>query len=144
MEIYAVAAQVIPILLFAMVFESRVLDSPPSTYGIDKTADPDDPARWNVSQAIARWYALAVMGLGEFMALNAVGLGKAGPFTRATVWAALLIGIGGVLFPLLGRQWTYIRRWLAVSREHGELGFLAFVMLLMVALSFGWLSIFYA
>lgn len=140
-DFYAIAAQVIPVLLFALVFESRALAAPPATY--DAKADPDDPARWNISQAIVRWYALAILGVGEVVALIVTNVGRDDALVRSVVWGSMLVGMYGVLAPLLARQWEYIQRWRAASTAgDGSRTFQVLVWGCVLGLSAGWIAVF--
>lgn len=100
------AAQVIPVFLLAMIFETRLLSDPPSTID-DDFQDPDDPDNWIWFEPVLRFWGILVIASAEIMALLAVDRGEASDTTNALVWFGMGVCVYGVLQPLAEQQWRY-------------------------------------
>ncbi|MFC7403172.1 hypothetical protein [Citricoccus sp. GCM10030269] len=107
MDFYVTAAQIIPVLYLAMLFESRFLTRRPDSYfGRD-----DDPGQWNATQAIGRAAVVLLMGMGEIAALLGVWQRITLPIVDAFVVLALLSGLLGVILPPLAKQVMFLREY---------------------------------
>lgn len=105
---YGLAAQVLPVLFLAAAFENRFLTSRPASY---RKSTPDDPAYWNVSQAVGRIAGILFMAIGEVVALvGAFATRSPGSLAVSTVWLALLTGIWALVWPLIAGQWNYLKQ----------------------------------
>lgn len=139
MDFYGTAAQVIPVLYLALLFESRFLSRQPDSYfGAD-----DDPSTWNPSQAVSRIALTVLMGVGEFAALVGVWQRLALPVIDALVALALLSGLLGVLLPPLIAQVGFLRkyrkasgeRWMVVLVTIGLVGFFLAALQVLILLA---------
>lgn len=111
MDFYGLAAQVIPVLYLAMLFESRYLTRKPDSYFKRDDEPRDDPRFWNASQPVG-WIALVVvMGVGEVTALLCVWQRVTLPTADAVVVLALLSGVLGVVGPPVAQQVRYLRQY---------------------------------
>lgn len=107
---YDLAAQVIPLLLLAMAFETRVLQRRPDSYLAKDPNYRDVPWTWNPTQIITAILVVLLLIAGEFGALlGAYGVG-ASYSLDALVWLALIVGLVGLALPLVSIQWGYMEQ----------------------------------
>src|SRR5262249_46693126 len=102
----------------------------------------EDPRHWNVSQAVARWYATAMLALGEVLSLAALDSGKDKRLFASLVWAALIVGVYGIAAPVLGRQWGYVRQWLAHGRDPST-WFVVWLFSMVVGMTWAWVYFYF-
>jgi hypothetical protein len=107
-DFYGAAAQVIPVLLLALIFENKALLRQPSSYLPDRVAEA---THWNATQIVGRVYLTLVIAAGEFAALLGLFRGETGNLTDAVVWLGLGAALVALLASVLGRQWQYLRQW---------------------------------
>ena len=134
MDFYGAAAQVIPVLLLALIFENRDLLRQPSSYRPDREGDP---SHWNATQIVGRVYLTSVIAAGEFAALIGLYRGETGQLTNALVWVGLVAAILALLASVLAHQWQHWRKWWSTeAKTDWWLPALALLILLVVTWTF--------
>ncbi|WP_422117794.1 hypothetical protein [Brachybacterium sp. UNK5269] len=136
MDFYGLAAQVIPVLYLAMLFESRHLTRKPDSY----FERDGEPRFWNASQPVG-WIALVIlMGVGEVTALLCVWQRVTLPIADAVVVLALLSGVLGVGGPPIAQEVRYLRQHRAAGGGWQMPAFIAAALLALLIGPLSWLA----
>jgi predicted acyltransferase len=98
---YSTAAQVLPVLFLAIVFEQRVWSAQASThvFGIQTGKVPSRP--FGAAVAVLTVTAFGVLFVGEWLAIAAVGGSEAGVARYFVTGALVIAGVLVVLPPVL-------------------------------------------
>lgn len=107
MQFYGIAAQVIPVLCLAIVFEERMLHRKPASYQGEK----DNPQYWNATQIVARIYLTLLVTAGEVAALVGLYRQETSWVVDALIWLAIIVALCTLVVAVLSPQWKYWRQW---------------------------------
>lgn len=101
-------AQVIPVLLLALIVDTRLLQRAPGTY--DRDVPADDPRFQNASHPLALFTLTALIVAGECAALWGASVSEPSRLTSSVAVAGLLSALAAVTGPVLYRQARYFAR----------------------------------
>ncbi|MDQ0104472.1 hypothetical protein J2T10_004147 [Paenarthrobacter nicotinovorans] len=113
-EFHALLAQVIPVLLLAAAFESKVLQQAPKRYGFQKVTHDraaDSRVSWdtNFFQSIGMAIIVGFIGIGEALAIWCVYTGDHLSWQNAWVLLAGVATLVLVIGPLVSLHWRDFR-----------------------------------
>lgn len=137
MHFYGIAAQVIPVLCLALVFEERMLQRKPASYSQN---EEDNPDLWNFSHIIGRIYLALLVTAGEVAALVGLYRQETDGVSDAIIWLALIVSLLTLVTSALSPQLKYWRQWW--SWESSSILISVWLVIALVALTWKFIDYF--
>ncbi len=138
MDFYGTVAQVIPVLLLAIIFENRLLLRQPSSYD---PSQPNNASSWNATQIVVRTYLTLLIAAAEMAALLGLYRQETNGLTDGVVWLGLAAPLAALVWSVVAHQWRYWQEWWSTGGK-GDWWLSAFILVCLLFLTFWFLSTF--
>lgn len=144
---HALLAQVIPVLLLAAAFESKVLQRVPMRYGSRRDpseTETESRVAWdtNIFQSIGMGVSIGFIGIGEAVAIWCVYTGHNLPWQNAWVLLAGLAALVLVIGPLVSLHYEDCMKTIRILGEGWKMMLWIVIVLIGIAACLLWLVLF--
>lgn len=136
MDFYGTVAQVIPVLLLAIIFENRLLLHQPSSYD---PSQPNNASSWNATQIVGRIYVTLVIAAAEMTALIGLYRQETNRLMDAVVWLGVAAALTLLVWSVVAHQSRYWREWWSTDAK-GDWWLSAFILAALLVLTFWFLT----
>lgn len=136
MDFYGTVAQVIPVLLLAIIFQNRLLLRQPSSYD---PSQPNNASSWNATQIVGRIYVTLLIAAAEMAALIGLYRQETNRLTDGVVWLGVAAALTLLVWSVVVHQSRYWREWWSTDAK-GDWWLSAFSLAGLLVLTFGFLS----